>query len=204
MRAWLVLLFLPLAGCLGGGPASVSPFVFDFIERGDPTPVAADSCAELLDVLNERASLEARVRLDQSLDGGYRFFAFDDVAVMETAEMSADGGSTMAAAPSARSAEVTGTNNQEAGADEADILKTDGEWTYVLQGGYLYVLRSSTVGNLTEVGRMAVGDHWGGQLLLEPAAPAAPTTAWSSSPTAAAPSSAAPKPASTTSAPATA
>ena len=171
MRAWLVLLFLPLAGCLGGGPASVSPFVFDFIERGDPTPVAADSCAELLDVLNERASLEARVRLDQSLDGGYRFFAFDDVAVMETAEMSADGGSTMAAAPSARSAEVTGTNNQEAGADEADILKTDGEWTYVLQGGYLYVLRSSTVGNLTEVGRMAVGDHWGGQLLLEPRGP---------------------------------
>ncbi|MGB1585759.1 MAG: beta-propeller domain-containing protein [Thermoplasmatota archaeon] len=169
MRAWIVLLFLPLAGCLGGGPASVSPFFFDAITRGDPTPVAQDRCIDLLDVLNERADLEARVRLDQSLQGSYhRHFFFDDMEVMAVAESAGDGAPSAASGALARDADVTGTNNQEAGADEADLMKTDGEWTYVLQQGQLIILHSETVGNLTEVSRTSVGSFWGGQLLLAP------------------------------------
>ena len=165
---WVVLLLVPLAGCLGGtSPGPIALFALPAIERGDPTPVPADDCADLLTMLNTRAEHQAIVGLHQSVEDKGHYWVGREVMVDFALESSSD-----AAAPSApdgasaRSADVTGTNNQEAGADEADIIKTDGEWTYVIRGSELWVLHSSTVGNLTEHARIKLGDGWGGQLLL--------------------------------------
>jgi hypothetical protein len=164
----LVGALVPFSGCIGGGPAAIDLGLFglEAITRGDPSPVAVADCAELLDVLNGRAEREATVALYQSVENVYWHgpWLMDDVAMAETATsapQAADG------AHRAADAEVTGTNNQEAGVDEADILKTDGEWTYVLHGSELIILHTEAVGDLEEVARVEVEVGWGGQLLLE-------------------------------------
>ena len=60
----------------------------------------------------------------------------DDVAVAESA--ADDGGSN--SAPESREGEFSGTNNQEAGVDEADFLKTDGFHIYMLNGQSLVIM----------------------------------------------------------------
>lgn len=74
----------------------------------------------------------------------------------------------VAAAPAAGKAEgapeVSGTNNQEAGVDEADVVKTDGRRVFVVQGGKLRVL-DLTTNEPTELGGLQL-PGFGHQLLL--------------------------------------
>ncbi len=174
MRAALVALLvaLPFAGCVGpGGNALLASTLFSFhaVERGDPTPVAPPDCPGLLETLNQRALDQARVRLEQSVEqsGGYVGGGRGDVMMVEDAMATPSAASAGAPAPSVAGAEVTGTNNQEAGADEADVLKTDGEWTYVLSAGTLWILHSATIGDLEKVASVPFAHSWGGQILLE-------------------------------------
>ena len=48
----------------------------------------------------------------------------------------------------------TGTNVQEKEVDEADIVKTDGKYLYVLSSGELVIVSTSDTGQLSEMGRM--------------------------------------------------
>lgn len=178
MRALAVLLAAMLsaswAGCFGDfdEPRFVQGNVFAFatVERGDPAPKAMRSCSALLEELNERALDHARVSLEQSIQNSYYYGARSmggDVAMAGSVE---DSDSRSVSAPksgSARGASVTGTNNQEAAADEADIVKTDGEWTYVLSNGALYILHSEDVGDIALHWKMEFPDTWGGDMLLE-------------------------------------
>jgi uncharacterized secreted protein with C-terminal beta-propeller domain len=50
----------------------------------------------------------------------------------------------------------TGTNTQEAGVDEADILKTDGHYLYTIVGGKLLVIDASNPEELAIVGEAAI------------------------------------------------
>ncbi len=175
--SWILvvaLLAVPLAGCLGG--TTVTMFSQWQLPDGSPAPMAVEDCDQLLDILNERTLEETNTLLTQSAKGiGYGGGFRGDVAFMESDDASTadsaggDGAPAGAApsAPSARDSEVTGTNNQEDGVDEADVLKTDGEWTYVIQGDHLYVLKSETVGNVSEHARIGLDGEFGGQLLLE-------------------------------------
>ena len=52
----------------------------------------------------------------------------------------------------------SGTNTQEEGVDEADILKTDGSYLYTVVGGELLVIDARVPESLAVVGRVAVGD----------------------------------------------
>ncbi|MGB0679488.1 MAG: beta-propeller domain-containing protein, partial [Polyangiales bacterium] len=52
--------------------------------------------------------------------------------------------------------DYSGTNNQERGVDEADIVKSDGQHLYVLSGGHLLVLRSHPATELAELSRLPV------------------------------------------------
>lgn len=163
-----LLLALPLSGCVGDIRPLTHGSVFAFapVVRGDAAPQALPTCAALLTELRARALDQARVALEQSVEQrGYYGVADGDVAMAASSE----GGSRSAApAPaSARGAQVTGTNNQEAAADESDLVKTDGEWTYVLSQGVLHFLHSENVGDIEEVGRMEFSGSWGGELLLE-------------------------------------
>lgn len=181
------LLAVSWAGCVGpggSGPGSIALTagvmhrLFDFqgVDRGaDPIPVPALSCSALLDELNARALQQARVNLEQSVQNGYgwgyHFGGFGrDEGLVRLSFSDADGAAPAppASPSSAAGAQVTGTNNQEAAADEADIVKTDGEWTYVLSSGVLHILRSDRVGDVEEVANMTFEGTWGGDLLLEP------------------------------------
>jgi uncharacterized secreted protein with C-terminal beta-propeller domain len=50
----------------------------------------------------------------------------------------------------------TGTNTQEAGVDEADILKTDGQYLYTIVGGKLLIINARDPEELAIVGEAAV------------------------------------------------
>ena len=73
--------------------------------------------------------------------------AVDDAVSRETAAVSepADEGEVS----------DTGTNVQERGVDESDIIKTDGEYIYVLRPQSLLIARINEGGPVTEVGRIS-------------------------------------------------
>lgn len=191
--AWLpvLLLAVPFSGCLGDAPRTPGAllrtsasglFPFEEIDRGAPGVEAVDSCASLLDLLRDRALQQARVSLDQSVQqephqwAGIDFMA-DTPSRGFTLEATSADSAGAGAAHSVQGAQVTGTNNQETAADEADLVKTDGEWTYVLASGTLHVLRSRTIGDLEKVASVELTpDAWwsGGELLLERRDPADP------------------------------
>ncbi|MCG7985553.1 MAG: beta-propeller domain-containing protein, partial [Candidatus Thiodiazotropha lotti] len=52
--------------------------------------------------------------------------------------------------------EVTGTNNQVAGVDEADFVKTDGNHTYLLSGNYFMVLQTWPAAESRELSRTEI------------------------------------------------
>lgn len=180
LLGWVALLALPLSGCIGDGgrdpPLLMASglFTFQAVERGDPGAVAFDDCAALRDTLAERALDQARIALDQGVTEQYGWgggWAWRGGGLQVDAVMASEGADSASAAtgsqrPSASGAQVTGTNNQESAADEADLVKTDGEWTYVLASGVLHILHSDRVGDVEEVSNMTFGQSWGGQLLL--------------------------------------
>ncbi|HLF17175.1 MAG TPA: beta-propeller domain-containing protein [Candidatus Thermoplasmatota archaeon] len=174
MDAWrtlaVTLALLPFAGCMtgDGGVTHLGLFAFQPAERGDPTPVTVDSCADLLEDLNRNALDQSRVYLEQSAKNGWGGYwgLGGDVAMAAGSTGTSPPMAAMEDA-SASGAQVTGTNNQEAAADEADLVKTDGEWTYVLSGGTLHILHSANVGDVEPYGEMEFGPTWGGQILLE-------------------------------------
>ncbi|MCU7891516.1 MAG: beta-propeller domain-containing protein [Candidatus Thiodiazotropha sp. (ex Ustalcina ferruginea)] len=51
---------------------------------------------------------------------------------------------------------VTGTNNQIAGVDEADFVKTNGEYTYLLSGGYFMILQTWPADQSQELSRTEI------------------------------------------------
>ncbi len=61
--------------------------------------------------------------------------------------------------------DYTGTNNQEEGVDELDMVKTDGRQLYVTEGDSLYVLRSWPPTATAQLARVEVGDWTHGLFL---------------------------------------
>lgn len=87
------------------------------------------------------------------------------IEVMMDADMA---GSAPTSSDSTRTEGVdfSGTNNQETGADEADFVKTDGFFIYVLNGNRLQILGVPAIGALTQVGSVEI-NGWPTELLLD-------------------------------------
>ncbi|MED5455238.1 MAG: beta-propeller domain-containing protein, partial [Candidatus Thermoplasmatota archaeon] len=162
--AILVLAMMLTSGCLGAVEdiedeldRTIEIIVEDYPQldlpertRTQPTLQTYDECDALLLDLKNSLFDEMLVRLDQESyyhwiggpwmwrDGGVMFG--DDVAVAESA--ADDGGSNSGSnsASTSREGEFSGTNNQEAGVDEADFLKTDGFHIYMLNGQSLVIM----------------------------------------------------------------
>ncbi len=104
---------------------------------------AYDDCDILLDDLKQSLYEEMLVRMDQEsyyhwTDGW--MWLEDDVMLAEgdtTNPGSADSGSSTS---SSREGQYSETNNQESGVDEADFLKTDGYYIYMLNGNKLVIM----------------------------------------------------------------
>ncbi len=140
--------------------------------RASPALQTYDACSDLLADLREAAFEEALVSLDQNAywhwtDSYYYALRegdvmMDGVAEMASDDMAVDGGTpTTGATDSGSSAPVegedfSGTNNQEEGVDEADFLKTDGRWIYVINNGHLVVLGVPEFGQLEMVSNMTL------------------------------------------------
>jgi len=115
--------------------------------RSSPTLSTYDTCGFLEMDLKDHLKEEMRVNLGTgSYDYG-RWGMEEDMVMIEEAEMAMDdGGMDMDSAPSTGSdktssnsvdgVDYSGTNNQEQGIDEADFVKTDGSYIYIVNKGY--------------------------------------------------------------------
>ncbi len=91
----------------------------------------------------------------------------DDMAVAEEAMADAVPITTAAAAAPVEPVEgvdFSGTNVQEAGVDEADIVKTDGRRIFTLSSGRLVVVDAAS---RRSAGSVAVAEGWGRELFIE-------------------------------------
>lgn len=110
------------------------------VQEGAPDPAndaslrRMQSCDDLKDRLSEVIT-EALVKGRYGYRGGV---ALEDDAVNAPAEGDASGGDQGADAPE----DYTGTNNQEEGVDELDLVKTNGTHLFVAQDASLHVVKS--------------------------------------------------------------
>ena len=121
-------------------------------------------CDSLLDYLH--AEYSARVGPWGFDRGGWiepmPLMQIEAVAAADVA-MSHEAGAPAATSPLVEGADFSGTNVQEAGVDEADIVKTDGERIVALSSGRLVVVDAPGLG---VIGEVAVAEGWEHELFL--------------------------------------
>ena len=131
--------------------------------------VRFDDCDTLLDYLHTEYS--ARVG-PWGFDGGGWFGPMPPprvTAAMSVDEAMTESADAPAAAPSVTAAAVegvdfSGTNVQEAGVDEADIVKTDGRRIFTLSAGRLVVVDAAS---RSTAGSVTVAEGWGRELFID-------------------------------------
>ncbi len=118
-----------LGGCSGGGGTPVAP-----IDLNKSLTLANyTSCGELETEIKDMLIGE----MERNIDGYKQWCRYDDVPVYGPAE---EGGGDAASAEGDRAA-ATQTNLQEAGVDEADLIKTDGAYAYAIVGNAVKIVR---------------------------------------------------------------
>lgn len=152
MDRWILL---PLAGALlivcVWGLALILPDAGGGVDESGLRTFSSD--AEVIDFLKEHAATYP--------PGGYV-----DGVVPDTAPAEAPRTLTPTMAPTAGgAADYSSTNVQVAGVDEADVVKNDGEYLYILREGEFVVVRAVPPGEAEVVGRAAV-DGWPRALFL--------------------------------------
>ena len=145
--------------------------------RSSPTLSPYDTCGFLEMDLKEHLKEEMRVTLGTGYYGGDGWF-IDDAIMMEDAAMDMDGASPTAdSVPNSggspknspdgeQGVDFSGTNNQEQGVDEADFVKTDGSFVYMLNKGYsdygiypsgkLHILEIPEAGNISYLSNISI------------------------------------------------
>lgn len=177
---------LVAAACTGGDVGDDDPFSAPSdgpattVELGDVELTSAliryDSCEAYLAAV--RAEALERVTA-WGLDGGgwwgpWPELAREDAAVdeAESADTAGSDGAVAGGAPTAEpdagdGREVSGTNVQEAGVDEPDIVKTDGEHLYAVTGGELQIVDITDPADPLVVSSTPLASGWGAELLLD-------------------------------------
>jgi hypothetical protein len=115
----------------------------------------AQSCSELEQLLKEDARTKMNARIDAQIqqterlgEGPLPYGAAKNGAVPSPGSASSD--------PSSRAREYSQTNTQIQGVDEADIVKTDGKYIYLLHGPSFVVLDAWPAANLAEASSFAL------------------------------------------------
>ena len=146
--------------------------------RSSPTLSSYDTCGFLEMDLKEHLKEEKRVNLGT---GSYYYgggWLEDDMVMLDDAVMEMDGAtSTADSAPSSggspknspggeQGVDFSGTNNQEQGVDEADFVKTDGSFVYMINKGYsdygsypsgkLHILDIPEAGNISYLSNISI------------------------------------------------
>jgi inhibitor of cysteine peptidase len=71
-----------------------------------------------------------------------------------------------ALAPEASPGEYSTTNVQVAGVDEADIVKTDGEYLYVVSGSYIYIMKAYPANQAELLSKIELDETYGAQIYV--------------------------------------
>ncbi len=121
---------------------------------GSFTEYAKASAIQLMRAQVER-SRDADAEASRNQGGGWG----SDVAVNESAPPEAGGADGDSDADGDTGSGHSETNVQEQGVDEADLVKTDGEYIYALHLGELVIVEASAEGRLSEAGRTDVGGY---------------------------------------------
>jgi len=139
MKTPISLLFVPfvaatalVAGC-SNDPGYVPQVTQASLTR-------AQSCDDLLSLLRQ----DARTKVDMMIDAQIAWLKYDDFRGNAVAiEDSAGGDANLGGGPeSPQAPEHSETNVQVEGVDEADIVKTDGNYLYILQGTQLAIVNA--------------------------------------------------------------
>ena len=157
-----LLVYEPSTDTPNGLTTTQSDFLQDLVEdsgRSSPQLMAYDSCSTLEEDLKTHLKDEMRATIASNQGGYYRGGGgggwIEGGVMVDVAEMAMDdgdgaltSGSTEQSGGSPESStsngatgskrDFSGTNNQEGGVDEADFVKTDGEYLYVLFGDSYY------------------------------------------------------------------
>ncbi len=112
-----------------------------------PQLVDYDSCDLMEKDLKASIAEEYRTQLLQAIEETHYYGVWGDDMVAETAM---DGAVEDSAGSTKRveGEDFSGTNNQEQGVDEADFVKTDGYYIYILQGSTLSILTVPEFGEI--------------------------------------------------------
>lgn len=160
--AGLAVLAVAVAACTGGGPGQPA-------QAATLTPF--EECGELRDYFVEHALDMVGPYGLEDHRGGPRPDVVEEGAQAETAEDAEISGDAATSAPAPRSAQgpvqgedFSGTNVQEAGVDEPDHVKTDGERLLALDDDRLHVL-DVTGSSPERIGEVTLSHH-GGEMLL--------------------------------------
>lgn len=112
-----------------------------------------DSCDAYLDFAKETARQRMRAMVERDCQDMLRYVSSrDDKGIDVPVNASdADIGSDESAG-----GDFSQTNTQEIGVDEADLVKTDGNYIYTISGHDLVVISINEIGVLTETGRISL------------------------------------------------
>ena len=148
-----------------GAACTDAPNPLDIGARGRTSAAlrSYESCEALGDDLRDHTRERARTMLlqqrEQLRQGGGWWFGVDAGAPAAESDAANDGGTRQ------EGVDFSGTNNQEQGVDEADIVKTDGYFIYTLNGDRLEILGVPEFGQLTATSSTTI-EGWPTQLLL--------------------------------------
>ena len=148
---WPLALTMALAGCKTEEPA---------VKVQDPG-VGLRRIADCDDLRSEVEGtvLEALIQSRYGYRGGIYYPGMEDGGA--TGGDAAGGGSGAPEAPT----DFTTTNNQEAGVDELDLVKTDGNFLYIAQDRGVQIVKSWPANETTLVGQLEL-DGWAQGLFL--------------------------------------
>ena len=175
-----LILLMVLSGCLGAvsDDSSSNQLPDDWKSQtqrtvSQPQLVQFDSCTDMENALKASIAEEYRTQLLQAVDNVY-YYGDEILFTDDVAESSMDGdgatSSTTKSQPARTEGEdFSGTNNQEQGVDEADFVKTDGYYIYLLQDSTLTITGVPEFGEIefvsnstiegTPISMMLRGDH---------------------------------------------
>lgn len=131
-----------------------------------PILYSYDNCQKLSDDLKNAALEKMRTQLAMQAKNMPTFgnIEKDGIALPTAAPAAGNASADVASAP-VEGVDFSGTNNQEKGIDEADIVKTDGKFFYALNKDTLTIVEMPTVGELKEASVVQLSSPGTGILL---------------------------------------
>lgn len=137
-------------------------FKLTTVARGSAALQSFDSCAELEERLKENLRQEMKSRI---LAARNEFRYVNQRDVYENSKVANDD-KAESASPK-EGVDYSGTNNQEAGVDEADFVKTDGSYIYLLNKGVLRIVAVPEFGQLQKSGSINIEGQADSMLLAK-------------------------------------